>query len=86
MPEKVNPHSIISAFYRLHKNEIVKQIFDYDEKHYIIEAVPKGGGINYNGGFYSFDKVSGEIAAFTPVYDLQRFFFAMSNQNIWRSN
>lgn len=56
---------------------IITKIVDYDDDHYVIEAVKSLEEPDYNLPYYGVDKNTGEITSFSPGEDLDYFFEKM---------
>ena len=58
------------------KLQITKAV-DYDDEHYVIEAVEDLEKTDYNSPYYGVDKNTGEVTSFSPGADLDYFFDKM---------
>lgn len=67
---------------RFPKIKVLKCI-DYDNNHYILEAVENPDIVDYNLPYYAIDKVSGKITSFIPTFDLDSFFNAVENRTLY---
>ena len=61
----------------------VVRCVDYDNEHYVIEAVKDVNAVDYNDPFYAVDKRNGEVTLFVPGLDLDAFFEAVENRTLY---
>lgn len=61
----------------------VVRCVDYDNEHYVIEAVKDVNGVDYNDPFYAVDKRNGTVTSFIPGLDLDTFFEAVENRTVY---
>jgi hypothetical protein len=64
-------------------NLTITRCVDYDQFHFVIEAVENVNVANYNDPYYSVDKRSGKITSFIPTLDLDAFFEAVENRTVY---
>ena len=62
---------------------IVVRCIDYDNEHFVIEAVKDVNGDDYNNPFYAVDKRDGKVTSFIPGLDLDAFFDAVENRTVY---
>lgn len=63
----------IKLFKKNNPGLTVTTVLDYDNNHYVVEAMKNTNKKDVNGSLYSVDKRTGATAAFSPVLDLKRF-------------
>ena len=71
----------VKAFLKKFPNLIPKQIIDYDDEHYIIEALPEGVEVSYDDPFYGVDKNTGQVTYFSIGPERVKFFDALENRS-----
>lgn len=64
---------------------IVLRCIDYDDKHFVIEAVENLDITDYNDPYYGVDKDTGEVTGFIPSLDLDAFFDAVEERTVFTS-
>lgn len=70
----------------LHKqlpNLVITRCIDYNERHFVIEAVENLDRPNYNNPFYGVDKNTGKITGFKPNFNLDAFFEAVAKRTVY---
>ena len=64
---------------------IVTRCIDYDEQHFVVEAVKNLSKPNYNSPYYAIDKKDKSITGFVPGLDLDAFFDAIDNRTVYQN-
>lgn len=67
---------------KIHPERTITMCLDYDNKHYIFEALIDPKKTDYDAPFYAVDKSSGKVTCFSPAEDLDKFFDALDNGQI----
>lgn len=62
---------------------VVTRCIDYDETHFVIEAVESLDTANYNSPYYGVDKRTGKVTSFIPSLDLDAFFEAVEDRTVY---
>jgi len=60
----------------------VTMVLDYDDKHFVVEAVESTKETDYNAPYYGVEKSSGKVTCFTPAEDFDKFFDALDNREV----
>ena len=76
---------VLERFRQKYPNLRVLSIVDYDQNHYVVEAVDKKNKVDYNDPFYGVHKVTGQISYFTPAFDPEKFIEACEKRTLYRS-
>lgn len=58
---------------------VIEKIFDWDDKHYVVVAMPNDGK-DYFDPYYGLDKITGEITTFSPGSNLEKFLDLMDEE------
>lgn len=74
---------IISSFRKKHSDLNVMMIVDYDDEHYVLEAIKDKSAIDYSDPYYGINKHTGAITHFSPAGDLEKFNNALKNKMIY---
>lgn len=61
-------------------NRVPSAVFDYDRENYIVAAPLRGVPRDFDGAFFSVNKVSGKVSVFFPGEDYDKFFDAIDNR------
>lgn len=75
----------ISTFTKKFPTLVVTRCIDYDERHFVIEAVENVDVPNYINPYYGVDKDTGKVTGFIPTLDLDAFFDAVSKHTVFAS-
>ena len=79
----MQPSKIIEHFNDQFPKLMVTRVIDYDNQHYVVEAVRNVNVADYNSPYYGVDKKSGKITSFIPSIDLDAFFEAMEKHTLY---
>lgn len=74
---------VIAAFKKSHDDLIVTSVIDYDNKSYVIEAVPDLEKTYYNDPYWTVDKNTHEIKEFNPSVDIEKFMEAVNRHLVY---
>lgn len=61
----------------------VTKCIDYDDEHFVIEAVKDLKQSDYNSPYYAVGKADKQITGFIPSFDLDAFFDAIENRTVY---
>lgn len=67
------------VFKKAHPDLAIEKIFNWDDNHYVIVAMPNDGK-DYLDPYYGLDKNSGVITTFSPGSDLEKFLDLMDEE------
>lgn len=73
----------MNIFSKKHPNLTITRCIDYDEDHYVLEAVKNLNAENYGDTFFGVDKNSGEITGFLPALEIDYFFEALESRTVY---
>lgn len=61
----------------------VKLLIDYDNKYFVVMAVPDVNEPVYDDPYFAIEKGTGKVVNFSPAYDLEKFKEAVNNRTIY---
>ena len=76
----------LEAFKKKYPELTVTLFIDYDQEHFVVEAVKDFNAVDYSDPFYGIDKRSLQVSCFSPAYDADRFLNAIKYKTIFRMN
>lgn len=79
----MNYEKAINIFEKEFPKLTILKCVDYDEEHYVIEAVEDVDATDYNSPYYGVDKKTGKVTSFIPSMDLDAFFEAVENRTVF---
>lgn len=62
----------------------VTKCFDYDDQHFVVEAVKDTSKPDYNSPYYAIGKKDKRITGFIPSLDLDSFFDAIEKRTVYQ--
>lgn len=77
--------SITDIFNKRFPNLTVIRIIDYNDEHYVVEALEDLNKTDSNSSLYGLHKKTGKVTSFFPSEDLDYFFDAVENRTLWCS-
>ena len=81
----MNFNEAIKVFSSKFPDLIVTRCIDYDEQHFVIEAIKDFIRSDYNSPYYAVGKNDKRITGFIPSLDLDEFFNAIENRTVYQN-
>lgn len=78
----MTPKEALACFKKKHPDLVFKQMLDYDERYYVIEALPPGEKTSFNDPYYGVEKATGVVSYYSPGGEFEKFFDALENRRI----
>ena len=75
----INGKQAAAAVKTKYPERTVTGVYDYDNEHYIVEAVENVKEVDYDAPYYGVAKSDGKVTCFSPGEDFEKFFKALDN-------